>query len=1461
MDRTNTASNSLLVTLVISLSIFFLSCEGALAAQARLAWNQSTDSSVIGYKVYHGEESGNYTVIEDVQTNLTCLVSWTSETQPRYFAVTAYSSTSESDFSEELTCLTIKAATTSNGTISPSGETVLVKGGSQIFAIAPAAGYAIADLAVDGVSVGALSSYTFTDVSANHTVSATFAPITYTIVATAAGSGTISPAGSTAVNMGSNQTFTITPAANYKIAAVTVDGTSIGAVSNYTFSAVTANHAISATFVPITYTITASSTSGGTISPSGANVVNQGSSKAFTITPNTNYKISDVTVDGTSVGAVTSYTFSNITADHTIAATFVPITYTITASSTSGGTISPSGANVVNQGTSKVFTITPTANYKIDDVKVDGTSVGAVTSYTFSNVTADHTIAATFSLITYTITASSTSGGTISPSGANVVNQGTSKVFTITPTANYKISDVKVDGTSVGAVASYTFSNLTADHTIAATFSLITHTITASSTSGGTISPSGANVVNQGTSKVFTITPTANYKIDDVKVDGTSVGAVTSYTFSNVTADHTIAATFSLITYTITASSTSGGTISPSGANVVNQGTSKVFTITPTANYKISDVKVDGTSVGAVASYTFSNLTADHTIAATFALITYTITASSTSGGTISPSGANVVNQGSSKAFTITPNTNYRISDVTVDGTSVGAVASYTFSNLTADHTIAATFALITYTITASSTSGGTISPSGANVVNQGTSKVFTITPTANYKISDVKVDGTSVGAVASYTFSNLTADHTIAATFALTTYTITASTTSGGTISPSGANVINQGSSKAFTITPNTNYKISDVTVDGTSVGAVTSYTFSNVTADHTIAATFALITYTITASSTSGGTISPSGANVVNQGTSKVFTITPTANYKIDDVKVDGTSVGAVTSYTFSNVTADHTIAATFSLITHTITASSTSGGTISPSGANVVNQGSSKAFTITPNTNYKISDVKVDGTSVGAVTSYTFSNVTADHTIAATFSLITHTITASSTSGGTISPSGANVVNQGTSKVFTITPTANYKIDDVKVDGTSVGAVTSYTFNTIAENHTIQAVFVSLLQAPSADAGPDQVLKSGGMATLNGANSTALSEIASYKWVQTGGPAVVLSNSASPTCTFTAPSTSTGISLTFRLEVTASTGITANDTCILNVSGDDMPPTADAGSNQIVTPYTIVTLDGSSSVDTDDGIATYQWIQTAGPGVAITDAKSAVTSFVAPDSGTDGVTLGFQLVVTDHYGLRMTDHCLVNVVSANQPPTADAGQDKTVYDATSTVLDGSGSSSYESSGIISYRWKQLSGLPVTFSDPAAPKTTFTAPDLLSGTQPLVFMLTVTDESGLSSSSKSVVTVKSVPGRDLTGKWYLISYNDGVLSGSLSIQNVGNKGISGNFQVAFYLSDDGKTATENIGSMYLGSIAAGGSIKLLPNFWVLNGRGKYVIAVVDSTNRVAESRENNNKVVCFIN
>jgi hypothetical protein len=154
------------------------------------------------------------------------------------------------------------------------------------------------------------------------------------------------------------------------------------------------------------------------------------------------------------------------------------------------------------------------------------------------------------------------------------------------------------------------------------------------------------------------------------------------------------------------------------------------------------------------------------------------------------------------------------------------------------------------------------------------------------------------------------------------------------------------------------------------------------------------AATTHTISATSNAGGTISPSGGVLVKDGESQSFTITPDTDYEITDVLVDGSSVGAVPNLTLSDVTADHTIAVTFSLIPiYTITAGPNTGGTIDPSGEQNVISGNDITYTIAANSDFQLSDVLVDGVSKGPITTYTFTNVTADHTISASFTVLPH------------------------------------------------------------------------------------------------------------------------------------------------------------------------------------------------------------------------------------------------------------------------------------------------------------------------------------------------------------------------------------------------------------------------------------------------------------------------------------
>src|SRR5207249_4512772 len=172
---------------------------------------------------------------------------------------------------------------------------------------------------------------------------------------------------------------------------------------------------------------------------------------------------------------------------------------------------------------------------------------------------------------------------------------GAAQTFTITPDACHDIAGVLVDGNPVGSVSSYTFNNVTASHTITASFVRKTYNVLVSTGVGGSVSPSGGVPVNCGSDQTFTITPDACHDIADV------------------TANHTIVASFALKSFTIPASAGTGGSISPCGAVAVGCRSYPTRPTSPHACHDIAGVVVDGNPVGASATYTFFNMTASHT--------------------------------------------------------------------------------------------------------------------------------------------------------------------------------------------------------------------------------------------------------------------------------------------------------------------------------------------------------------------------------------------------------------------------------------------------------------------------------------------------------------------------------------------------------------------------------------------------------------------------------------------------------------------------------------------------------------------------------------------------------------------------------------------------------------------------------------------------------------------------------
>ncbi|MCL1978950.1 MAG: InlB B-repeat-containing protein [Methanomassiliicoccaceae archaeon] len=149
----------------------------------------------------------------------------------------------------------------------------------------------------------------------------------------------------------------------------------------------------------------------------------------------------------------------------------------------------------------------------------------------------------------YCITTSVSGNGEISPEGPVFVGVNEDKLFVIIPKSGSMISDVIVDGTSIGPVSSYTFFGIYSDHTIEAVFSTIPphqYTITPTGSEGVTMNPGAPVSVPAGSNYTVKWTAQQGYAVKGVSIDGISHPELTgagSYTFTNVLSDHKITVT------------------------------------------------------------------------------------------------------------------------------------------------------------------------------------------------------------------------------------------------------------------------------------------------------------------------------------------------------------------------------------------------------------------------------------------------------------------------------------------------------------------------------------------------------------------------------------------------------------------------------------------------------------------------------------------------------------------------------------------------------------------------------------------------------------------------------------------------------------------------------------------------------------------------------------------------------
>ena len=412
----------------------------------------------------------------------------------------------------------------------------------------------------------------------------------------------------------------------------------------------------------------------------------------------------------------------------------------------------------------------------------------------------------------------------------------------------------------------------------------------------------------------------------------------------------------------VTATSGEGGAIDPTGTTLVKKGTSKTFNVVPATGYEVANVVVDGIDLGPIAYYTFERVGTDHTISATFQkaqaggeiAIFSVLTTVAGEGGAVQPAGQTKVATGETVNVTFVPDEGYQLASVKVNGRKVEVTDNTYALTMDQNYAVTADFEAIPdvpqvmFENDFESVSGDKFPFHGWTVKGQDTNSTWKQYTYYNWKSegNDSKhayITNDWTGAQDEYLISpvvdlSATRDGVLTFDFAYGEYGIKNKTfTATVEVSTDGGKTWNAiwNFQDSYTGQQASNYIISgsaEVPVPAEYNVAGVQFAFRYVHPHEDTIGQLAIDNvklmavetgeaaqkYTIAATAGEGGSITPNGDVSVKEGASQTFAITADNGYEIADVLVDGNSVGAVETYTFDEVKANHTISASFSKTT---------------------------------------------------------------------------------------------------------------------------------------------------------------------------------------------------------------------------------------------------------------------------------------------------------------------------------------------------------------------------------------------------------------------------------------------------------------------------------------------------------------------------------------------------------------
>jgi len=919
-----------------------------------------------------------------------------------------------------------------------------------------------------GDMVGSINPTTIL-IDGDKTVTATFTQNVYTLTVSTVGNGNVNLNNTGPYHYGDVVELTATPAAGWSFS--TWSGSLTGSANPASLT-ITGDMSVTATFTQDAYSVSVTvlpSSAAGTVTPNPAGPYHYGDVVQLTATPAAGYSFS-----GWSSGLTGNPTSVTITGDTVVTAYFTQIEYTLTvsASPAEGGSVTKN-PDLAHFHYNDVVQLTAISSAGYSFVGWSGGLSGNPASVT---ITGNMEVTAYFTQNEYSLTvtvAPSSAAGSVSASipGPYHLND----IVTLTPTANLGYTFSSWSGDGINGAGNTRVVTISGNMSVTATFIQNTYTLTVTTVGSGSVNLNNNGPCYYGDIVELTAVPSTSWSFDHW--GGDLSGSINPTTIL-MDGDKAVTTTFTQNVYTLTVTTTGSGSVSLDKSGPYHYGDVVELTAVPVTGWSFQSWS--GELSGSVNPITIL-IDGNKAVTATFVQNAYTLTVSTLGIGSVVkvPDQASY-HYGDVVELTAVPSTGWSFDHWSQDLTGSFNPATLT---ITGNMTVTAHFTENTYTLTVNVVGTG-CSVSRDNNGPYHYNDVVHLTANAAVGWAFSQWSGALTGN-ANPAALTITGDMAVIATFAENLYNLTITVSSGGgsvSKSPDQA-TYTYGTIVTLTASPVAGWSFSHWSGD---LSGSTSPAYLTIDGDKSVTATFTQNEYTLTISTSGSGTVSMDKSAPYHYGDVVQLTAVPAAGWSFSSWSDALTGSANPASLT---ITGDMSVTATFTQNTYRITVTQGANGVISPETIDV-EYGSEKAFTITPGNGYHIFDVVVDAIPQGAVSSYLFRNVVANHTISASFAIEVYT-PFSIVSNSTISELAFNSTSQvlsftaggpsGTTGFSNVTISKTLIADvsglEVYLDGTKTSYVVSDLTTSwliyITYQHSTHKIAMNFAPPPSARA----------------------------------------------------------------------------------------------------------------------------------------------------------------------------------------------------------------------------------------------------------------------------------------------------------------------------------------------------------------------------------------------------